>query len=75
MMYSFGFDDFGTRRFVKFGASLAGCDQLLLQLRDNRRVFTVGGNDNSKFFSQLKRCEQFFIVDAKGRLSSQKNFE
>src|SRR6516225_3704664 len=75
MMYALGFDRYGARRFVPLWPGFAVGEQALLELRDDLRVFAVGGDDHPEAAGYFQRPEELGVVDAEGPLVGEKHLE
>ena len=75
VMHALGLDRRRPRRLVPLGAGLALGQQLPLQLRDERLVLAVGGDDHAQLLGQRQRVIQLGVVDAEGALVGQEDLE
>ena len=75
VMDPLGLDRRRARRFVPFRPGLPFGEQAALKLRDDLRIFAMGGDDDAQPPGQFQRAEQLRVVDAEGALVGEEDLE
>ena len=74
VMHALGFHRGWPALVMLTGVGLAGGEQFLAALGDQRFIFTVGGDNDAKFLGQLERAIELGIVDPERTLATRGRF-
>ena len=75
MMHAFRFDERRAALVMLLRAGLAGGEQFLLPLGDERLVFAMRGDDHAEFLRELQRAIKLRVVDAERAFVGEEDFE
>ena len=74
-MDALGLDTGRTALVMLAGTGQAGGEQFFGAFGDEGFIFAMGGDDHAQFLRQLKGLVEFGVVDAKGALVGEEDFE
>ena len=75
VVHALGLDGGRAALVVLAGVGLAGGEQFLAALGDQRLVFAVRGDDHAEFLRELERAVELGVVDAERALVGEEDFE